>query len=144
MVEYIRGEWNYIVRANGLAVVYSMDEPEDLLTAGKVVDFNDFHEAARFLGLSKVVGTTAFKKTISHLAEDEYPFVFVPDLVGNTSISTNFGYVGIELKNFYIRTQALHDYVVELSQLPDNQRQPHTPKSFAVLREVIFEDSEVV
>lgn len=134
-----------VIRADGLAVVYSMAEPEDLLEEGTAVGLADFHDASRQLDLSKGVGTRAMKETVAELAEPEYPFLFVDDLSGSTvghGICTNFGYVGIKLNNFYVRTQALADYITLAAQLSASER-PHTEKTFAVIRAIFNDDVEI-
>lgn len=121
-------------------MVFSREEPEEMIEAGELLALEDFHRAAEDTGTSQAAGTMVFKKLISQFGGDEPPFCFAEWLTANTpghGVCTNFGFVGVKLPQFYIKTQVLYDCLEGIG--PKQVRELYGTKGSQVMAVVLFD-----
>ena len=130
-----------VIRAEGEAVVYDQVCPQEMLDEGILLGLSDFQQAAEIAGTSRAVGTRVLKETIVRLGEREEPFTFIRWLDGNIKshgICTNYGYVGVKLPDFYVRTQQLYDHVQAITH--SEAVRLYGAKGSLVVRALLFDE----
>ncbi len=112
MIERVWSEGLFcsVVRADSAGVVYAKEHPKEELEEGLLIELEEFRFAAQAIGTTLGVGTSTHRTACYYSAEPGDPFGFISRARVATAIYTSYGYSGITLGNFYIRTQALRDF----------------------------------
>lgn len=112
MIERVwsEGLFRSVVRADSTGVVYAKERPREEIEEGLLIELDEFRFAAQAIGTTLGIGTSTHRTACYYSAEPGDPFGFISRARVSTAIYTSYGYGGITLGDFYVRTQALKDF----------------------------------
>lgn len=136
-------EWGIIRKISGLHLVFDQTCSFETEQSENIIGLQDFHDSADLIDTSKAVGSRVFKKLSITLADNASPF----DLIslskvdnGGHGICTTYGYTGVKLNNFYIKSQSLYEYHNSISNI--ELKQYYGMIGSKIIENVLFDTPE--
>jgi hypothetical protein len=132
---------NLVVSVSSDNILWSMVRPAEMLESGDFMELEELRGVATDLGFTDGAATRAHRNLAINLSEGDDPFSLLYDVKPwrpkTHGICTTYGFVGVFLDQFYLRTGGVRDHY-EAAVRPNPQASGYGKACRAIIEAALY------